>query len=105
MTIYNLGGVHDYLQDIHFPHGAKFSPDVAKPWYYWLLPAQPLEFSYLAGVWGDGWAARDIFGVIKILAVDTQPMVKIPRVGNASLEGAADRVVTQWDKNDPLDPE
>lgn len=105
MSVYDFGGIYDYLDDIHFPKsgGAKFPPNTSQPWYYYLLRQTPTYFSYLGGVWGPGWAARANLPIIKILEADTRHPVPTEPVGATSLEDAADTYVRRWDQN-PLNP-
>lgn len=107
MSVYDFGGIFDYLEDIHFPHsgGVKFLPWQSQPYYYFLPLQEPTYFSYLSGVWGSGWAARHNLPVIKILAIDTQPIVPTEVVGHPSLEAAADAYVARWDQGNPLSVE
>lgn len=106
MALYDYGGIFDFLEDIHFPNGAGRRKNlISKPWFFWLPVQQPMAFSFLANTWGPGWVYRANRSVIKILAVDSQPIVPLSAVGNDTLEGAMDRVVTQYDRGDPLDPE
>lgn len=101
---YDFGGIFDFLDDIHFPKagGAKFPPWQSQPYYYFLQEQNPTYFSYLGGVWGDGWGARHNLPVIKILAADTQKIVPTEVVGHPSLEAAADAYVANWDAGHPL---
>lgn len=81
-----LFGWPDVLVNIHFPQD---SPGAATTWY-WYYPVQtPNYFSYLGGVWGPGWVCQPTFSVIKILAIDTVPIVAAPAVGFKNLEDAA----------------
>lgn len=85
-------GFPDVLVRINFPEGG---PSQARPWY-WFFPRQrPSYFSFLApqGGWGPGWVCKPIFGVIKILPIDTQPEIPVPPVGFTTLEGSIDNGV------------
>lgn len=104
MTIYNYGGIYDYLERIHFPHGAANPDNISKPYYFYMEAQTPTYFSFI--LWHgepEGWAARHNFPVIKILFIDTQPIVPTTAVGSASLEAAADRYVQTFDAGDPRD--
>lgn len=76
------------LLRIHFPSKAT-DPKTAKPWYWYYNRQQPMNFAYLAPPhWGPGWVRAAIYPVIKILAIDTQPIVPFPAYGFTSLENA-----------------
>lgn len=100
-------GWFDELVDIHFPRrGGKKDPNFSNPWFWFVKLQLPTYFSFLGQTWGPGWGARPILPVIKILAVDTQPMIPTTPVGYTSLEEAADRYVERWDgraEGGPLD--
>lgn len=76
-------GMPDALIRIHFP-----SINFAAPWYWWFPRQRPFYFSFLApqGGWGPGWVCKQIFGIIKILPIDTQPEVPTFAVGETTLE-------------------
>lgn len=85
--IYEFGAPEIPIR-IHFPDDGRNSR-IAEPWYWFYPTQQPQAFSFLAGVWGPGWVRQPTFPVIKILAIDTQPIVPIPEVGWPDLEAAA----------------
>lgn len=103
---YQYGGIFDYLQDIHFPHhGQTKIPNIAKPWFWYHNFQQPLYFSTITPLAIDppspdgraGMVTRAYLPVIKLLAIDTQPIVKVNPTGWHSLEEAADAYVAGWD--------
>lgn len=102
---YDFGWL-DELVDIHFPrHGnGGGNQDISEPWFWFVKLQTPTYFSFLGQTWGPGWGARMILPVIKILAVDTQPMVPTTPVGYEALEDAADRYVDRWDGRAPGGP-
>lgn len=74
---------------IHFPEDdPNKNPKTSNPWYWYVTRQRPYYFLFLGGVWGPGWVRRQAFPVIKILAIDTQPIVPTPTVGYASVEDA-----------------
>lgn len=103
--VYDFGGIYDYLEDIHFPKAGagQFPPWVSQPWYWWMERQTPTYFSYLAPPeWGDGWAARELLPIIRILPIDTQKEVPTEPVGATGLDDAADTYVKRWDAKNPL---
>lgn len=103
MSVYEYGGIYDYLADIHFPGAlrGKIPQNQSAPWYYFMQVQNPSYFSFLGGTWGNGWGYRHILPVIKILAADTQPMTPTSNVGSDSLEAAVDSYVKRWDSAGP----
>lgn len=91
--LYREFGMPESLLRIHFPaRDPNKNPSTSNPWYWYYELQQPYAFSFLAPpTWGPGWVRIPFFGVIKILAIDTQKLVPIPKVGQTSLENAVKR--------------
>lgn len=92
------------LLRIHFPNseGPNGNPSTSNPFYWFYPRQQPFAFSFLGGVWGPGWVRTPNFPIIKILAIDTQPIFPIPPVGFNSLEDAIRRGIPEvaWGRLD-----
>lgn len=82
-----LFGWPDALVDIHFPRGG-LPGNSSEPWYYYITRQTPKYFQYLSPSFGHGWQSDHFLPVIKILPIDTQPLVPTTEVGFGSLEEA-----------------
>ena len=83
-----LFGAPDVLVGINFPQGKQTG---SKPWYWYVKKQLPFYFQYIgtqAG--GHGWQCTPNLPVIKILPIDTQPIVPTHEVGFTSVEDAID---------------
>lgn len=108
MGVYPYGGIFDYLQDIHFPEEQPTNiPNVSKPWFWFHNVQQPLYFSTITPLainppspdGRSGMVSRPYLPVIKLLAIDTQPIIRVNPTGFSSVVDAADQYVKGWDKN------
>lgn len=96
MAIYDFGWPEE-LVDIHFPHGQ--AKNKSYPWYWFLTRQTPRYFQYIAPqLGGHGWQCEEFLPVIKILPIDTQPLVPTSEVGFGSIEEA----VTRTNNGEPL---
>lgn len=87
--IYDFG-FPDELVDIHFPTGDVSL--VAQPWFWYITPQIPRYFQYLGSqVGGHGWQNGEFLPIIKILPIDTRPLVPTSQVGFGSIEEAIRR--------------
>jgi hypothetical protein len=82
--LYRTFGAPESLLSIHFPTNPNDQKNTSNPWYWYLDFQQPYAFSFLF----TKWVRLPSFTVIKILAIDTQPIVPIPPVGAKTLEQA-----------------
>lgn len=93
---YNFG-FPSALVDIHFPRGGDTSRSL--PWYWFITQQTPYYFQYLGSqVGGRGWQCEQFLPIIKILPIDTRPLVPTTQVGFSSVDEAA----TKADSTPPI---
>lgn len=79
--LYRQFGMPESLLRIHFPGEQKTT---SNPWYWYVTRQRPQYFSFLF----SEWVRLPVFPVIKILHIDTQPLIPTPPVGYTSVENA-----------------
>lgn len=90
-------GFPSTLLDIHFPSGE--DKTISDPWYWFITQQTPYYFQYLGSqVGGRGWQCEQFLPIIKILPIDTRPLVPTSMVGFASATEAATRI----DNGEPI---